>query len=352
LENIKLEEALSFLKDKIMQLNVCIFGVSGYTGANLLYYLLKHPNVNVVGVFGNSSIGRNLNELFPNYHNVPNIDISDYKSFDFDNVNLIFSCLPHGSFQKNIINNINTSISIIDLSGDFRLKDLEEYKSFYGEAHIAQSYAKNFVYGLSEIYRDEIKKSKFIANPGCYPTSILLPLIPLLKKGLINNQHLVIDSKSGVSGAGKKLEKQYLYSEVNENFLSYGIKKHKHYAEINQELLKFGKNSFTFVPHLVPVTQGLQSTIYLDKENELSIYKKTLQDFFKQDSFVKIYKDDVPSFSDVIKTNNIAINIFEDYSKKKIIIVSCIDNLIKGAAGQAIQNMNIMFGFTESESLI
>ena len=335
-----------------MQLNVCIFGVSGYTGANLLYYLLKHPNVNVVGVFGDSSSGRSLRELFPHYHNVPDINISNYKSFNFDNVNLIFSCLPHGSFQKSIISNINTSIPIIDLSGDFRLKDFEEYRNFYGEEHIAQIYSKSFVYGLSEIYRDEIKKSKYIANPGCYPTSILLPLIPLLKKGLISNQHLVIDAKSGISGAGKKLEKQYLFSEVNENFSSYGIKKHKHYAEINQELLKFGKNSFTFIPHLVPATQGLQSTIYLDKQTELSIYKKTLQDFFKKDSFVKIYKNTLPSFSDVVRTNNIAINIFEDYSKKKIIIVSCIDNLIKGAAGQAIQNMNIMFGFTESESLI
>ena len=169
-----------------MQLNVCIFGVSGYTGATLLYYLLRHSNVKIVGVFGDKSSGRKLKDLFPSFNNVPDIEVSNYKKFDFKDVNLIFSCLPHSSFQKNVINNIDVSIPIIDLSGDFRLKDKKEYKLFYDEEHVADKYFKDFVYGLSEVYRPEIKESKFIANPGCYPTSILLPLIPLLKKGVIS----------------------------------------------------------------------------------------------------------------------------------------------------------------------
>ena len=335
-----------------MQLNVCIFGVSGYTGAQLLYFLEKHKAVNLVGIFGNETIGLKLRDLFPNLNNLPDLTISNYLDFNFDKVDLIFSCLPHGQFQNKIANNIKNNISIIDLSGDFRLDDLDIYEEFYNLEHKSRVINNKFIYGLSEVYKKEIKKSKFIANPGCYPTSILLPIIPLLKKNVINDQHIIIDSKSGVSGAGKKLEIKNLFNEINDNFYSYGLEKHKHYPEIKQEISKYGKNSFSFVPNLVPVTRGLQSTIYFDNKESVVFYKKIIKDFYKYDPFIKVLDKNCPSFRDVNYTNYLSLNVFEDYSQKKIIIVSCIDNLIKGAAGQAIQNMNLMYEFDEKESLI
>ena len=194
-----------------MSLNVCIFGVSGYTGSKLLEYLCKHKNVKILGVFGKKSKGIGLEKLFPNIDNLPKIKISDYREFKFDNVDLIFSCLPHGEFQNSVINNLDPKIAIIDLSGDFRLKSAKDYEKFYKIKHKSPNFLKKFTYGLSEINKKEIVNSKFISNPGCYPTSILLPLIPLLKNNMIDKSHIVIDSKSGISGAGKK-PKNILYS--------------------------------------------------------------------------------------------------------------------------------------------
>jgi len=335
-----------------MQINVCIFGVSGYTGAQLIHFLVKHKFVKITGIFGYETIGQKIRDFFPSHINIPDLTISNYSDFNFDNVDLIFSCLPHGKFQSSIINRLKENISIIDLSGDFRLDDLSLYEDFYGIKHKSKDINSKFVYGLSEVYKKEIKKAKFIANPGCYPTSILLPLAPLIKKNIINNQHIIIDSKSGVSGAGKKLEVKNLFSEINENFYSYGITKHKHYIEIDQEISKLGKNTFSFIPSLVPVTRGLQSTIYFDKNESVAFYKNVIKDFYKNEPFIKILDKKCPSFSDVKYTNNLILNVFEDYQKKKIIIISCIDNLVKGAAGQAVQNMNLMYEFDEKESLV
>ena len=293
-----------------MQINVCIFGVSGYTGAQLLHFLSRHKWVNISGVFGNETIGQNIRNLFPDIENLPDLKISNYLDFNFDNIQLIFSCLPHGKFQSEILVNLNESISIIDLSGDFRLENKEIYEDFYGLKHNLKDVKNKFIYGLSEIYRDKIKNTKFVANPGCYPTSILIPLIPLMEKKIVNDEHIIIDSKSGVSGAGKKLESKYLFSEVNENFFSYGLKKHKHFAEINQEFSKFGSYTFSFTPSLVPVTRGLQSTIYIDKKETTDFYKKIIKDYYKNEPFIKILENSCPSFKDVRYTNNLLLNIY------------------------------------------
>lgn len=337
-----------------MSLNVCIFGVSGYTGSKLLYFLDKHKNVKVRGVFGHSSKGKKLGEILNNLKNISQLKISNYEDFNFDNVDLVFSCLPHNKFQNEIINNLNSKLSIIDLSGDFRFDSTDEYEKFYKCKHNAKEINKKFLYGLSEIYKQEITKSKFIANPGCYPTSILLPLIPLLREKKLDVREILVDSKSGISGAGKKLKVENLFSEISENFFSYGLTEHQHYPEIMQEFNKFKKNiSFTFIPHVLPVISGIQSTIYLEKKFHEDEYKKTLSEFFANESFVKIYEDNrIPSIKDVRNTNNIAIKIFTDYSKRRIVILSCLDNLVKGASGQAIQNMNLMFNFDEEESLV
>ena len=337
-----------------MSLNVCIFGVSGYTGSKLLYYLDKHNRTNLHGVFGSSTLGKRLGDLFENLKKYNEIKISNYKEFDFSKTDLIFSCLPNGKLQKEIIKNLDPKISIIDLSGDFRLNSKAKYEEFYNLSHKSYALKEKFCYGLSEIYRKKIKQSKFISNPGCYPTSILLPLIPLIKEKKLSIQNIIIDSKSGISGAGKQPRVENLFSEISGNFFSYGIESHKHFPEIEQEVGLINKKvSFTFVPHVLPIITGIQSTIYLDKEFNEKDYYKTLKNFYIDEPFIKIYSGNkVPQVKEVQNTNNIAINLFSDYSKKKIVIVSCIDNLVKGAAGQAIQNMNIMFDFEETESLI
>jgi N-acetyl-gamma-glutamyl-phosphate reductase len=337
-----------------MSLNVCIFGVSGYTGSKLLYYLNKHKKITVVGVFGNSKIGESLSQMHPDIKNLPELKITNYYDFDFSKVDLIFSCLPAGLFQSKIIENLDPNIPIIDLSGDFRLENKRTYEKFYEMSHKNFHLIDKFVYGLTEINRDVIKKSKFISNPGCYPTSILIPLIPLLKHDVIKSGHIIIDSKSGMSGAGKKSVENRLLAELKNNFYSYCVTSHKHFPEIDQEIKKVNKNiSFTFVPNLLPIFSGLQSNIYIDHTDlKLKEIREVIHNFYKGESFIKI-KDEKPvKLSQVQGTNNVFINIFEDFEKKKILIISCIDNLIKGAAGQAIQNMNLMFGFKESESLI
>ena len=337
-----------------MALNVCIFGVSGYTGSKLLYYLDRHKQINLHGVFGNSTSGKKLGDLFKNLSKSSEIKISNYKDFDFSNTDLIFSCLPNGKLQKEIIKNLDPKISIIDLSGDFRLNSKAKYQEFYNLSHKSYALKEKFCYGLSEVYKKKIKKSKFISNPGCYPTSILLPLVPLIKEKKLSIQDIIIDSKSGISGAGKQPKTENLFSEISGNFFSYGIERHKHYPEIEQEIRLINKKvSFAFIPHVLPIISGIQSTIYLEKKFNEKDYYKAIKNFYIDEPFVKIYPGNkVPQIKEVQNTNNIAINLFSDYSQKKIVIVSCIDNLVKGAAGQAVQNMNIMFDFEETESLI
>ena len=337
-----------------MSLNVCVFGVSGYTGSKLLYYLNKHTKVKIVGVFGNSKVGENLNEIHPSIKNLPKLKITNYKDFDFSKADLVFSCLPPGLFQSKIIKNLDPNISVIDLSGDFRLENKITYENFYETSHKSFNLKDKFVYGLSEINRDVIKKSKFISNPGCYPTSILIPLIPLLEKKIINSGHIVIDSKSGVSGAGKRRVEENLSTELNNNFYSYSVTSHKHFPEIDQEIKKVSKKvSFTFIPNLLPIFCGLQSNIYIDhKDIDLNQIREVINSYYDGELFIKTKNKKPIKLSDVQGTNNVLINIFEDYEKKKILIISSIDNLIKGASGQAIQNMNLMFGFKENESLI
>ncbi len=337
-----------------MSLNVCIFGVSGYTGSKLLYYLDRHKQTNLHGVFGNSTSGKKLGDLFKNLSKSSEIKISNYKDFDFSKTDLIFSCLPNGKLQKEIIKNLDPKISIIDLSGDFRLNSKAKYQEFYNLSHKSYALKEKFCYGLSEVYRQKIKQSKFISNPGCYPTSILLPLIPLIKEKKLSIQDIIIDSKSGISGAGKQPRVQNLFSEISGNFFSYGIESHKHYPEIEQEIRLINKKvSFTFVPHVLPIISGIQSTIYINKEFNEKDYYKAIKNFYIDEPFIKIYSGKkVPQVKEVQNTNNVAINLFSDFSKKKIVIVSCIDNLVKGAAGQAVQNMNIMFDFEETESLV
>ena len=336
-----------------MKINVSIFGVSGYTGTQLVSLLVSHKNVNIVGIFGNKTLGKNLKEFFPHDNNIPDIKISDYKKFNFDTCDLVFLCLPHS--QSQLLVKSLKSCRVIDLSADYRIRDEKKYKIWYEKEHLDKNMLKNFTYGLSEINRKKIKKSRYVANPGCYPTSVLLPLIPIFKEKIVEEDSIIIDSKSGVSGAGKNPSKEKLFFEINENFYAYNIEKHRHLGEIEQEIKLYKKSiNITFIPHLLPISRGILSTIYIKGNSKKFVrVQKFLKEYYSNDMFIKFMPSGkVPSLRMVNGTNNILIGLFQDFNRKNIIIVTCIDNLIKGAAGQAIQNMNIMFGFDEKESLI
>ena len=339
-----------------MKIKVTIFGVSGYTGEQLLRILHNHKNVEIVAVFGEKTKGKYLNELFPFIKDLPKIKISDFENFNFKKIDLIYSCLPHSNFYK-IIKNLRglNNLKIIDLSADFRLKDPLDFKNWYGKKHTSSKYLKEFTYGLSEINRDLIRNSNFIANPGCYPTSVLIPLIPLAKYGFFDDKiNIIVDSKSGLSGAGKSPSESKLFTEVNENFTAYNIAGHRHYAEMKQELSLISKNiDITFVPHLIPISRGILSSIYIKGKNfDIIKINEVLSKFFKEDNFINFLNDRyIPKINDVRGTNNLNFAIFNEKRTSTLILISCIDNLIKGAAGQAVQNMNIMFGIEESEGL-
>ena len=335
-----------------MKINVSIFGASGYTGTQLLSILINHKNVNISGVYGDKTSGKRLRDLFPYIKNIPDIMISSYEDFKASYCDLVFLCLPHQKSEI-IIDKIKT-LKVIDLSSDFRIKDEKHYFDWYNSKHPKPDLLSKFVYGLSELNRSKIKSSNLVANPGCYPTSILIPLLPLLKENIFSFNEVIIDSKSGLSGAGKSLSTDKLFFEVNENFIAYSIEKHRHLGEIKQEMQYYNnKINITFVPHLLPISRGILSSIYLHGNDEdFKKVKYFFETYFKNEKFVNfLNNENVASIKSVRGTNNLNFSLHQDFEKKKIIIISCIDNLIKGAAGQAIQNMNIMFGFNEDESL-
>jgi N-acetyl-gamma-glutamyl-phosphate reductase len=267
----------------------------------------------------------------------------------------MFLALPHKISMKYVPDLLDHNIKVIDLSADYRFTDAAAYESAYQE-HTSKNLLKESVYGLSEIYRDPIKTARLVGNPGCYPTSILLPLLPLLKERLISTQGIISDSKSGVSGAGRSLSLAAHFCEANESFTAYKVGNHRHTPEINEILSIHSqqKTSITFVPHLLPLTRGMLSTIYAQAKDNVTENKirKTFDVYYRNEPFVKILdKNMYPAISHVKGTNRCDIGFHFDEVTKNLIIVSTIDNLLKGAAGQAVQNMNIMFGFDDKTGL-
>jgi N-acetyl-gamma-glutamyl-phosphate reductase len=327
------------------QLNTIVIGASGYTGAELIRLLLEHPCVNITALTADSQAGKPMAEVYPHlaFTNLP--DLVKVDEVDFTKSDLVFCCLPHGMTQE-IVKNLPEHLVVIDLSADFRLKDADTYAQWYGHEHYAPDLQKEAVYGLTEWNRDAVKNARIIACPGCYPTCSLLPLIPSINKGLVDKHSIIIDAKSGVSGAGRKVAQNFLYNELNESTSAYGVGKHRHVSEIQQEL---GANVM-FTPHLVPMSRGMLATIYVslsDGQTAESL-KSALLSVYKDEPFVQVIQDDsYPSTKHVTGTNQCIINVFPAPNPKQAVIVSVIDNLTKGASGQAVQNMNIRFGFEE-----
>ena len=337
------------------KLNVLIAGSTGYIGVQLIKLLVKHKYVNIRYLCGNNSVGKNIS-FYDKSLNVKKLPkIIKYNKKYLKNIDIIFTALPNGEAQK-ISKNLLKKNTLIDLAADFRLEKSSEYSKWYKQKHKATKNIKKSIYALPEISANKVKKFDIISCPGCYPTSILLPLIPLFQFKAINNNNMIIDSKSGYSGAGRGVHLKYKNKNLYKSLSAYGVGFHRHNAEINQELNKYTKSKieFIFTPHLSPMFRGILSTFYLELKKGFSIKRihKILKKFYKKSFFIKILKlNSLLSTNEVINTNNCFISVCRTKNKKKIIILSAIDNLIKGGAGQAIQNMNIKYGFNLNEGL-
>ncbi len=342
---------------KRKKINIAVIGATGYVGLDLLYLLSKHPMVNIKYLCAKKNIGKSIKSFDSRIKKkLPNI--SKAKKILWEKINLVFLSLPNGEAQKIIKKNIKyKNVKFIDLSADFRLNNINAYKYWYKKKHLAKSLISKSLYSVSEFVKKDIKNYRIISNPGCYPTSIQLPLIPLIKKRLIKLKNISIDSKSGYSGAGKNFKKKFTHKNISNSVFAYSIKRHRHMSELDQEFDKVTKSKieYSFNPHLIPMFRGLLSSIYLETENKSNIKKihKELQNFHKKNKFVKIMKmNKAIGTGNVINTNFCEISVCETRKKRKIVIFSAIDNLIKGASGQAVQNMNLVYGFKESLGLL
>ena len=331
------------------KLNVLIAGSTGYIGIQLIKLLVKHKYINIKYLCGNSSIGKRISDYDKSISLKKLPKIIKFNKKYLNKVDIIFTALPNGEAQI-ISKSLNIDNIMIDLAADFRLQKSSDYLKWYKQKHKAVYNIKKSIYALPEITGNKIKNYKIISCPGCYPTSILLPLIPLLKKKLIKKNNIIIDSKSGYSGAGRTIHKKYKNKNLYESLSAYGVGFHRHNSEIEEMLKKFIKGNFQFVftPHLTPMFRGILSTIYVDLSKKSSQLKviKSLTQYYKKSKFIKILnKNKLISTNDVINTNNCYISVCKTKNKNKIIILSAIDNLIKGGAGQAVQNLNLKYDF-------
>ncbi len=339
------------------KLRTAVIGATGFTGLDLVYLLSKHPKVNIVNLCATKNLGKKIHHFDKRLNkNLPKL--TSIKKIDWEKLDLVFLSLPNGEAQRIIKKTFfkYKNLKYIDLSADFRIIDPKIYSKNYKIKHRASKLIKYSLYSVSEFSNKSISNYRIISNPGCYPTSIQLPLIPLIKNRLIENKNITIDSKSGYSGAGKNLKEKFKHKNLFNSTFAYETKKHRHICEIDQQILKMtGKKvSYTFNPHLLPTFRGILSSIYIKVKKKVTIKKilDTLNKFYSKSKFVKIMKlNSNLGSGNVLNTNKCEISVCETRIKNKIVIFSALDNLIKGASGQAIQNMNLVYNFPEDLGL-
>lgn len=334
-----------------------ILGASGYTGAELVRLLLRHPRIEIVLLTADRRAGHKLGDVFPQFapYDLPQLVSIESVDWAAAKLDLVFCALPHATTQKVLKDLLAKApeTKVVDLSADFRLADPAVYAKWYGHEHHALELQKEAVYGLTEIYRRDVKKARLVANPGCYTTCAQLPLIPLLKAKAIESDEIVIDAKSGTTGAGRSAKEDTLFSEVSEGFHAYGVGHHRHMSELDQEFSKAaGKDVVaTFTPHLTPMNRGIYSTIYVRGRRGKTAHElhDILSKQYEKDPFVYVLPfGKTPDSRHVRGSNMTFIGVAEDRIPGRAIIVSTLDNLTKGASGQAVQNMNVMLGFAET----
>ncbi|MGR6837470.1 N-acetyl-gamma-glutamyl-phosphate reductase [Syntrophomonas erecta] len=329
----------------------------GYTAADLLRLLAGHDQVQVNAIFSTENIGRRIDHVYPHLGGFTDLvcretDVEWIKN----NCEAVFLALPHGLSVPMVMELKSAGVKSVDLGADFRLKDACIYERYYETVHQAPDLLKEAVYGLPELYRQDIRQADIIANPGCFPTSAILPLAPLLATGVVSGQGIVIDSKSGVSGAGKGLRASSMFCEVNEGVKAYGVGTHRHSPEIAQELSRAAQSpvDIMFTPHLIPMNRGILTTTYTHLRPGMKALevREVLEDKYARETFVRVLPEGVmPHTKWVYGSNSLDIGIFADDDSGHVIIVSALDNLTKGASGQAIQNLNLLLGIEETKSL-
>jgi N-acetyl-gamma-glutamyl-phosphate reductase len=337
-------------------MTVSIVGASGYSGVELLRILLRHSGVTVGKLFANNSAGKRVVDVYPSFTRRLDAVYEPYSVDAACSSDLVFLALPSGEAMNLVPELLERGKRVIDLGGDFRLRDAATYQQYYNREHRSARLLSEAVYGLPEWHRERIKAANLVANPGCYPTSATLPILPLLKEGLIEPNGIVINSLSGVSGAGRSASADLSFAEVNESVKAYKVGVHQHIPEIQQTLERHSGQlvSITFVPHLLPITRGIYTSIYATLRRSLTEgdVLEAYSTYYAREPFVRFSATAIPEIKHVNYTNFIDIGFRLYPENNQIIVLSAIDNLVKGAAGQAVQNMNLMFGFDETEGLL
>ena len=336
---------------------VAVLGASGYTGADAVRLLARHPNVELAALTANTHAGKQMDEVFPHFFMLDLPQLTEWEKVDWNGLDAVFCGLPHGTTQEitTAVLAANPAIKMIDMSADFRLLDMDIYEQWYGHPHRAPQLQKEAVYGLTELYREKIKATRLVACPGCYPTAALLSLVPLAKAKLIDVDDIIIDAKSGVTGSGRGLKQNTLFSEAGEGLSPYSVAKHRHSPEIEQEIgLAAGADvTVNFTPHLIPMSRGELCTSYVKlKGASADDLRDALSHAYRGEPFVHVARKGVlPQTQNVRGSNYVQIGVAADRIKGRAIVISVLDNLVKGSAGQAIQNMNLMLGYPETTSL-
>jgi N-acetyl-gamma-glutamyl-phosphate reductase len=334
-------------------IKVGIVGGTGYTGIELLRLLARHPESELVAITSRKEAGTPVAEVFPSLRGIVDLPYSDPAKVDLRRCDVVFFATPNTVAMGEAKALVEAGVRVVDLSADFRIRDMAVWEKWYKIKHAAPDLVRDAVYGLPEVNRGQIKNARLVANPGCYPTAVQLGFLPLVETGSVDLGHLIADAKSGVSGAGKRAEEHLLFSEASDNFKAYGVSGHRHWPEILQGLdTAAGKGvGLTFVPHLVPMVRGIHATLYARVTKEAD-FQRMFKDRFRNEPFVDVLPaGSEPDTRSVRAANTCRIAIHRPHAGDTLVVLSVIDNLVKGASGQAVQNMNIMFGLEETLGL-
>jgi N-acetyl-gamma-glutamyl-phosphate reductase len=330
-----------------------IVGGTGYTGVELLRLLARHPGAEITSITSRKEAGLAVSEMFPSLRGRIDLAFSDPQQATLDRCDIVFFATPNGVSMAQADDLLGRGVRVIDLAADFRIKDVAEWEKWYGITHAAPALVAEAVYGLPEVNRDKIRSARLVANPGCYPTAVQLGFLPLLESGVVDLEHLVADAKSGVSGAGRKAEVPTLFSEASDNFKAYGVPGHRHLPEIRQGLSAVAGQpvGLTFVPHLTPMIRGIHATLYARLQRDVDL-QALFEQRYADERFVDVMPAGThPDTRSVRGANHCRIAVHRPQGGKTVVVLAVIDNLVKGAAGQAVQNMNLMFGLSEDAGL-
>ena len=334
-------------------IKIGIVGGTGYTGVELLRILARHPQAQLAAITSRKETGMPVAEMFPSLRGSVDLKFSDPKEAGLDKCDIVFFATPNGIAMTEARALLDAGVKVIDLAADFRIKDIADWEKWYGMTHVCPELVIEAVYGLPEVNREAIKRARMVANPGCYPTATQLGFLPLIEAGVVDDQHLIADTKSGVSGAGRKAETHILFSEASDNFKAYGVPGHRHLPEVRQGLsLAAGHEvGLTFVPHLVPMIRGIHATLYARLTKEVDL-QALFEMRYANEPFVDVLPaGSQPDTRSVRASNLCRVAVHRPQGGNMVVVLSVIDNLVKGAAGQAVQNMNLMFGLPETTGL-